>query len=317
MRQQDVEHVAADDPQRAAHVGRLVEVLGQVLADERGAAGADRDDLADEPLVEQLPGAGHGVGEAHVVADLRDRPGCLGGLGQLTDVGQRGAAGLLDEHGLAGVEDAQGQRDHVLALRVHHHRGDALVGEDLVGGDRREVVLVGEVLQPRVVVGGGHHLHAVDLPERADPRRGVWMGDAQESYDDGLGHVLLLCSVGGVWCAGVVPPGGAPVQAGRRGATGPGGSRGDHLGGALLGEQLTAGPGLGRPVGERGVAGRIGHDGSPSSGSAGWSGQPAEATRASAASSACSVAVRARVSPSRMGSCRYCSESISTPQGPR
>jgi hypothetical protein len=222
-RQQDVEHVAADDPQRAAHVGRLVEVLGQVLTDEGGAVGADRDDIADESLVEQLPSAGHRVGEAHVVADLRDRPGCLSGLGQLPDVGERGAAGLLDEHGLAGVEDAQRQRDHVLALGVHHDRGDALVGEDLVGAHRREVVLVGEVLQPRIVVRGGHHLDAVDLAECADARRGVWMGDAQESYDDGLGHVLLLHSVGWIRVArnglrgrgdgAVVPLAGSPAMA--------------------------------------------------------------------------------------------------------
>src|SRR4051794_27196375 len=221
--QQDVEHVAADDPQRAAHVGGLVEVLGQVLADEGGAVGADRDDVADESLVEELPGAGHGVGEAHVVADLRDRPGCLSGLGQLPDVGQRGAAGLLDEHGLAGVEDAQGQRDHVLALGVHHHRGDALVGEEVVGAGRREVVLVGEVLQPGIVIGGGHDLHPVDLAECADARRGVRMGDAQQSYDDGLGHVLLLHSVGRIrlarnglpeWDDGaVVPLAGSPAVA--------------------------------------------------------------------------------------------------------
>src|SRR3954469_1725843 len=220
-RQQDVEHVAADDPQCPAHVGRLVEVLGQVLPDEWGAAGADRDDVADESLVEQLPGAGHGLGEAHVVADLRDRPGCLRGLGQLPDVGERGAAGLLDQHGLASVEDAQRQRDHVLALGVHHHRADALIGEQLVGADRREVVLVGEVLQPGIVVGGGHDLHAVDLPERADPRGGVRMGDAQQSDDDGLGHVLFLLSVERVWMVGADGGGGSPAHAARRRASMP------------------------------------------------------------------------------------------------
>src|SRR3954464_9891744 len=214
--QQDVEHVAADDPQRPAHVGGLVEVLGQVFADEWGAVGTDGDDVADEPLVEQLPGTGHRVGEAHVVADLRDRPRRRSGLGQLPDVGQRGAARLLDQHGLAGVEDAQGQRNHVLALGVHHHRRDAVVGEQLVGGDRREVVLVGEVLQPGIVVGGGHDLPVVDLAECADARRGVRMGDAQESYDDGLGHVLLLCAVGRVWTIAADLAGGAPVQAARR-----------------------------------------------------------------------------------------------------
>src|SRR3954454_4161318 len=86
-RQQDVEHVAADDPQCPAHVGRLVEVLGQVLPDEWGAVGADGDDVADEPLVEHPPGAAHGLGEAHVVADLSDRPGRLRSLGQLRNVG--------------------------------------------------------------------------------------------------------------------------------------------------------------------------------------------------------------------------------------
>src|SRR3954452_6621915 len=86
--QQDVEHVAADDPQRSTHVGGLGEVLGQVFADEWGAVRADGDDVADEPLVEQLPGTGHRVGEAHVVADLRDRPRRRSGLGQLPDVGQ-------------------------------------------------------------------------------------------------------------------------------------------------------------------------------------------------------------------------------------
>jgi len=35
---------------------------------------------------------------------------------------------------------------------VHQHRRDPLVGEQFVGGDRREVVLVGEGRQPGVVV---------------------------------------------------------------------------------------------------------------------------------------------------------------------
>ena len=42
-----------------------------MLTDEGGAVGADRDDVADESLVEQPAGAGHGFGEPHVVADLR------------------------------------------------------------------------------------------------------------------------------------------------------------------------------------------------------------------------------------------------------
>ena len=100
---------AADDDPRLKYFTDKYDLTpvttDELLADEGGAAGADRDDVTDESLVEQLSGAGHGVGEAHVVADLGDRAGCLSGLGQLPDVGERGATGLLDEHGLTGVED--------------------------------------------------------------------------------------------------------------------------------------------------------------------------------------------------------------------
>ena len=46
------------------------------------------------------------------------------------------------------------------------------------------VVLVGEVLQPRIVVCGGHHLDALDFAKGTNPCGSVRVGDSQESYDE-------------------------------------------------------------------------------------------------------------------------------------
>src|SRR5262245_56404638 len=79
---------------------------------------------------------------------------------------------------------------------MDHDRVDPLVTENLVDGARLEVVLVGEVLQARVVIGGRDHLDVVNLSESSYPRRCVRMGDPEKAYDDRIRHHHLLSFLG-------------------------------------------------------------------------------------------------------------------------
>ncbi len=69
---QGIEHVAAENPQHAAHVRGLVEVLGEVFAGQCRPAGGDGHHVTDEPGLDQLLCPGDGFGESDVVADLHD-----------------------------------------------------------------------------------------------------------------------------------------------------------------------------------------------------------------------------------------------------
>ena len=190
---QGIEHVAAENPQPTAHVRRLVEVLGEVLAGQCRTAGGNGHDLTDEPGLDQVLCPGHGFGESDVVADLHDEVRVSGlGITQLNQIVHRAATGLLHHHRLAGGECPHGVGHHVATLGVDHDRVDPLVIENFVDGARFEVVLVREVLQARIVVGGRNHLDVVNLSERSHPRRCVRMGDPEEADHDGFGHHRLL-----------------------------------------------------------------------------------------------------------------------------
>jgi hypothetical protein len=74
--------------------------------------------------------------------------------------------------------------DHVLTFGMNHDSVDAVVLEhpvDIVG---LHIVLTGEVVQSRIVVSGGNHLHALYFSEGADPRGSVRVRDSQKSYGD-------------------------------------------------------------------------------------------------------------------------------------
>jgi hypothetical protein len=78
-----------------------------MFAHERRTPSTHRNDVADEPSIEEKPRPGYGLGEAHVVADLHDRSRCPCGGSQASEVGQRPSTRLLDEHGLSGLERAE------------------------------------------------------------------------------------------------------------------------------------------------------------------------------------------------------------------
>ena len=101
-------------------------------------------------------------------------------------------SGLLHHHRLASGECPHGVGHHVATLGVDHDRVDPLVIENFIDGALFEVVLVREVLQARIVVGGRNHLDVVNFSERSHPRRCVRMGDPEEADHDGFGHHRLL-----------------------------------------------------------------------------------------------------------------------------
>lgn len=92
------------------------------------------------------------------------------------------AARLFHYYRLSRGEGPQGVGNHVLALGMDHDCVDEPVLEHSVDIARLHVLLVGEVLQPRIVVCGGHHFDSFDLAEGTNPGRGVGVGDSQESY---------------------------------------------------------------------------------------------------------------------------------------
>ena len=164
-----------------------------MLAGQCRTAGGNGHDLTYKPGLDQLLRPGHGFGESDVVPDLQDEVRVSGlGITQLNQIVHRAATGLLHHHRLASGECPHGVGHHVATLGVDHDRVDPLVIENFIDGARFEVVLVGEVLQARIVVGGRNHLDVVNFSERPYPRRCVRMGDPEEAYHDRFGHIVSL-----------------------------------------------------------------------------------------------------------------------------
>ena len=129
------------------------------------------EDIAELAAPDELANAPHGRRVDERVVDHQRQAAALGLLDQPAPLVAIGGHRLFDQHVLAGLERAQGERKMGAGRRGDRHRLNLRIREDLVearGGAHRRILPAGRVEPSLRMVEDPANLAAVRLPEVAD-----------------------------------------------------------------------------------------------------------------------------------------------------